>query len=79
MGHPQELRRETTQTKDELYYLEYETSTGERVLLSFADEDDRDGCHISLDMYKSNLGPVDDEVLGRILGKFHGEIVTASL
>lgn len=57
------------------YYLEYEISSGERVILAFADVNDRDGCHISLDMYKVQLGPVDEAVLQRILGKFQGEVV----
>lgn len=57
------------------YYLEYEISNGERVILAFADVNNRDGCHISLDMYKVQLGPVDEAVLQRILGKFQGEVV----
>lgn len=56
------------------YYLEYELSDGRRVFLAFDDENDRDGCHISLDMYKAQLGPVTDEVLARILGKFNGRV-----
>ncbi|MCL6454563.1 MAG: hypothetical protein K6T78_13240 [Alicyclobacillus sp.] len=57
----------------ETYYLEYELSDGQRVFLQFADENDRDGCHISLDFYKAQLGAVDEEVLERILAKFHGQ------
>ncbi len=60
------------------YYLEYELADGLRVVLQFPNENDRDGCHISLDMYKAQLGPVDEPVLSRILGKFNGEIVTPS-
>ncbi|QSO50597.1 hypothetical protein JZ785_16950 [Alicyclobacillus curvatus] len=56
------------------YYLEYNTSNDERVFLRFDNENDRDGCHISLDMYKVQLGPVDLEVLERIANKFHGVI-----
>ncbi|WAH37342.1 hypothetical protein [Alicyclobacillus dauci] len=60
----------------EPYYLEYEITTGERFILRFGDENDRDGCHISLDMYKGQLGPVDEAVLERILAKFHGEVMS---
>lgn len=68
-----DLRMDTSQ-----YYLEYDLDTGNRVMLAFGNEDDRDGCHISLDMYKSNLGPVDEQVLHRIVGKFQGGVVTTS-
>lgn len=60
---------------NELYYLEYVTADDERVFMSFDNENDRDGCHISLDMYKSQLGPVDMDVLSRILVKFRGVVV----
>lgn len=60
----------------ENFYLEYQLTSGARVIMGFADENDRDGCHISLDMYKGQLGPVDDEVLNRILRKFKGEILS---
>lgn len=59
----------------ETYYLEYELDGGERVILSFDDLNNRDGCHISLDMYKGQLGPVDKAVMQRILAKFKGEIL----
>jgi hypothetical protein len=62
----------------DLFYLEYELANGNRVILVFDDMNNRDGCHISLDMYKVQLGPVTEEVLHRILGKFSGRIVTAS-
>jgi hypothetical protein len=57
-------------------YLEYELSDGTFVILQFDDENQRDGCHISLDMYKVHLGAVDDEVLERIVKKFQGQILT---
>lgn len=57
------------------YYLEYITAGDERVFLKFANENNRDGCHISLDMYKVQLGPVDMTVLTRIAQKFQGEVV----
>lgn len=63
---------------EDTYYLEYELSDFRRVILAFGNENDRDGCHISLEMYKHQLGPVDEEVLRRILAKFTGEIVTPS-
>jgi len=56
-------------------YLEYELSDGKLVMLVFDHLNNRDGCHISLDMYKVQLGPVDDDVLGRVLTKFNGRIV----
>lgn len=59
----------------EAYYLEYVTVDNDRVFMKFSSENERDGCHISLDMYKSQLGPVDMSVLERILNKFDGEIV----
>lgn len=58
------------------FYLEYQLTDGESLILGFDDENDRDGCHISLDMYKGQLGPVDEAVLQRILGKFNGEVVS---
>lgn len=61
---------------DSQFYLQYELSSGELVMLMFQTEDDRDGCHISLDMYKSNLGPLYSTALERMLGKFDGRIVT---
>lgn len=57
---------------DNRYYLEYEIDGGERVVLAFENVNDRDGCHISLDMYKAQLGPVTEAVMTRILAKFHG-------
>lgn len=57
------------------YYLEYQTSDNTHLFLSFQNENDRDGCHISLDMYKSQLGTVDMAVLHGILIKFQGRII----
>jgi hypothetical protein len=62
----------------EAYYLEYELFDGNRVILKFDNENDRDGCHISLDMYKVQLGPVDMSVLEGITMKFGGQVVTPS-
>ncbi len=61
---------------DETSYLEYELSDGKFVMLAFDNLNNRDGCHISLDMYKAQLGPVTDEVLERILLKFKGRILS---
>ncbi len=58
------------------YYLEYELVDGQRVILKFDNENDRDGCHISLDMYKVQLGPVDMSVLENIALKFGGQLVS---
>ncbi|RIV21774.1 hypothetical protein D2Q93_10430 [Alicyclobacillaceae bacterium I2511] len=63
---------------EDMYYLEYELSDGSRVMLSFEDINDRDGCHISLDMYKVQLGPVDMDKLQQILQKFHGKMVKSN-
>lgn len=60
-------------------YLEYELHDATRVLLRFQNLNDRDGCHISLDMYKAQLGPVTEEVLSRIVEKFHGERIVNSV
>ncbi|GMA64011.1 hypothetical protein [Alicyclobacillus fastidiosus] len=58
------------------YYLEYQLESGEQVIMGFADINDRDGCHISLDMYKGQLGPVDEAVMQRILAKFRGRVLS---
>lgn len=62
----------------ETWYLEYELTDGQRVILQFDDINHRDGCHISLDMYKVQLGAVDMQVMQRIADKFLGKLVTAS-
>ncbi|KPV44658.1 hypothetical protein [Alicyclobacillus ferrooxydans] len=59
---------------ESVYYLEYITADEERVFLRFDNENDRDGCHISLDMYKVQLGPVDMQVLLGIANKFGGQV-----
>lgn len=64
--------------QSEKAYLEYELFDSTRVILVFETINDRDGCYISLDMYKAQLGPVTEEVLTRILNKFNGRIVTPS-
>ncbi len=61
----------------ETAYLEYELDDGRRVMLAFSNIDNRDGCDISLGMYKAQLGPITDEVLARILGKFSGWMLKA--
>lgn len=61
---------------DERALLQYELSDGGTVVLAFHNLNDLDGCHISLDMYKANLGPVDRVVLARIAAKFQGEVLT---
>jgi hypothetical protein len=63
-------------SEEDKAYLEYELSNGKRVMLAFHNIDNRDGCYISLDMYKGQLGPVTDEVLNRILGKFEGWVLS---
>jgi hypothetical protein len=64
--------------ENESSYLEYELSDTSRVILVFETLNNRDGCYISLDMYKAQLGPVTKDVLQRILLKFNGQVVTAS-
>lgn len=73
----QYVRESDGMHEEEIYYLEYELSTGERKMLRFNNLNDRDGCYISLDMYKAQLGPVTDEVFHRIVHKFHGEPLSA--
>lgn len=63
-------------SEQDLCYLEYELTDGTRKILRFGNMNDMDGCHISLDMYKVQLGPVDETVLERILAKFNGEVVS---
>lgn len=77
---PPLIRQERSQTltTDETSYLEYELADGQRVILKFDNINDRDGCHISLDMYKVQLGPIDGGVLAGILHKFNGQVVTPS-
>lgn len=62
-------------TTVEQYYLEYEIASGARYFVVFDDENDRDGFHISLDMYKAQLGPVTEEVFHRIREKFRGTVI----
>lgn len=58
---------------EEFYYLEYSLANEEHVLLRFSDINQRDGCYISLDMYKAQLGPITLDVLENICKKFSGE------
>ncbi|UOF92191.1 hypothetical protein LSG31_08465 [Fodinisporobacter ferrooxydans] len=61
---------------EESFYLTYLLEDDREVAAKFDDINDRDGCHISLDMYKVNLGPITDEVWERMVGKFRGAIVS---
>jgi hypothetical protein len=71
-----ETNRERQQPPgDDTAYLEYELSDGRRVLLAFANLNDRDGCHISLDMHQAYIGPVDEAALRTVLAKFQGRIL----
>jgi hypothetical protein len=58
------------------FLLTYKLGDGSEVVASFQNENDRDGCDISLGMYKSNLGPITDEVWERMVGKFNGTTIT---
>ncbi|MDP9729762.1 hypothetical protein FY534_00700 [Alicyclobacillus sp. TC] len=58
----------------EPYFLQYQLSDDRVVMLQFSNINDRDGCHISLDMYKAQLGPVTQAVMERILAKFQGTV-----
>lgn len=57
-------------------FLEYQLSDETHVLLQFSNINDRDGCHISLDMYKAQLGPITETVLATMLQKFNGKRVS---
>jgi hypothetical protein len=57
------------------YFLTYILDDDREVAAKFADINDRDGCHISLDMYKVNLGPITEEVWRKIVGKFKGQLI----
>lgn len=57
---------------DDCCYLQYDLSDGQAIVLVFQNINDLDGCHISLDMYKANLGPVDVAIAERIASKFNG-------
>jgi len=61
---------------NDTYYLEYQLTDGQRVMLAFNDINDRDGCHISLDLYKAQIGPIDGDVLRQISDKFHGRLLS---
>lgn len=54
------------------YILTYVLEDGREAAASFANINDRDGCDISLEMYRVNLGPITQEVWDRIVGKFNG-------
>ncbi|MBX6396021.1 MAG: hypothetical protein IRY98_09965 [Alicyclobacillaceae bacterium] len=57
------------------YYLTYELADGRVGAARFGSEEDRDGCHISLDLYRANLGPVDDEVFARMVQRHQGTVL----
>jgi hypothetical protein len=59
--------------REETYILTYELDDGRQVAARFYDINDRDGCEISLGMYRANLGPITEEVWERIVQKFRGE------
>ena len=61
--------------EQEEYYLTYFLGDGTQVGAKFSDINDRDGCSISLDMYKANLGPISEEFWLRTVGKFKGTII----
>lgn len=57
------------------YILTFSLNNGREVAASFKNMNDRDGCDISLDMYRVNLGPITQEVWERIVGKFNGALL----
>jgi hypothetical protein len=64
---------------EEVYYLAYPLSDGSIGSARFFDINDRDGCHISLDMYRSNLGEVTREVFLRYVDRHGGEFCESPL
>jgi hypothetical protein len=57
------------------YVLTFALDDGREVAASFTNINDRDGCDISLDMYRVNLGPITPEVWERIVDKFNGALL----
>jgi hypothetical protein len=55
------------------YVLAVQLNHGDVIHTSFNDENNRDGCDISLGLYKANLGPITNEVLDRMLTLFQGQ------
>ncbi|GAX91216.1 hypothetical protein [Effusibacillus lacus] len=55
------------------YVLSFRLENETKVAAVFESENDRDGCEISLGMYRSNLGPITREVWERMVGKFNGK------
>lgn len=58
------------------FILKYKLGDGSEVRAYFRNENDRDGCDISLGMYRSNLGPITSEVWDRMVGKFNGTMIS---
>ncbi|MFC4767351.1 hypothetical protein [Effusibacillus consociatus] len=54
------------------FVLTCKLEDGTEVAAEFADINDRDGCDISLGMYRANLGPITSEVWEKMVGKFNG-------
>lgn len=59
------------------YYLTYLLADGTTAGARFASEDDRDGCQISLDLYRTHLGPVDEGVFARMVERHGGVVLRA--
>lgn len=57
------------------FYLTYTLMDGSVGAARFETEEDRDGCHISLDLYRVNLGPVDDGVFARMVLRHRGRVL----
>ncbi|MDI3257468.1 MAG: hypothetical protein QJR01_07045 [Kyrpidia sp.] len=55
--------------------MTYELADGAVAAARFSAEEDRDGCHISLDLYRANLGPVDGEVFARMVRRHRGSVL----
>jgi hypothetical protein len=69
------VKKEGAQMQEqEIYFLTYELEDGRQVAARFLDINDRDGCDISLGMYRMNLGPITEEVWERLVRRFNGEL-----
>jgi len=62
--------------ENEAFYVSYKLDDDREAVAKFANVNDRDGCWISLDMYKMNLGPISEAVWKQIVGKFSGTVLS---
>lgn len=61
---------------EETYFFTYVLEDGREAAASFRNINDRDGCDISLEMYRMNLGPITREVWEKMVAKFNGIVLS---